>query len=81
MSTSVLVEGHSISGTATLQENDSYLAAKLPYTRTDCLVPLHPSLSLIPHFSSCLVPPHSSLLRPQSHLLYGEDTAAVRPLN
>ena len=35
MSTSGLVEGHSISGTAVLPRNDSYLAAKLPYTRTE----------------------------------------------
>ena len=34
MSTSVLVEGHSISGTSALPRNDSYLAAKLPYART-----------------------------------------------
>ena len=35
MSTSVLVEGHSISSTAVLPRNDSYLAAKLPYARTE----------------------------------------------
>ena len=35
MSTSVLVEGHGISGTATLPRDDSYLAAKLPYARTE----------------------------------------------
>ena len=34
MSTSVLVEGYSISGTAALPINDSYLAARLPYART-----------------------------------------------
>ena len=38
MSTSVLVKGHSISGTAMLPRNGSYLAAKLPYTRTEQLV-------------------------------------------
>jgi len=35
MSTSVLVEGHSISGTATLPRNDSYPVAKLPYAKTN----------------------------------------------
>ena len=35
MSNSVLVEGHSINSTATLPRDDSYLAAKLPYARTE----------------------------------------------
>ena len=35
MSTSVLVEGHSISSIAVLPKNDSYPAAKLPYARTE----------------------------------------------
>ena len=35
MSTAVLVEGRSISGTAALPRNESYPAAKLPYARTD----------------------------------------------
>ena len=30
-----MVDGHSISGTAVLPRNDSYPAAKLPYTRTE----------------------------------------------
>ena len=38
MSTSILLERHSISGTATLPRNDSYLAAKLPYARTENLL-------------------------------------------
>ena len=35
MSTSVLVEGHSISGTDVLPRNDSYLTAKLIYTGSE----------------------------------------------
>ena len=35
MSTSILVEGHSISGTAMLPRNDSYSSAKLPHARTE----------------------------------------------
>ena len=35
MRTSVLVEGHSISGTATHPRNDSYLSTKLQYARTE----------------------------------------------
>ena len=35
ISTSVLLEGYSISGTVALPRNDSYLAAKLPYARTE----------------------------------------------
>uniref|UniRef100_A0A8C4Q371 3-hydroxyisobutyrate dehydrogenase n=1 Tax=Eptatretus burgeri TaxID=7764 RepID=A0A8C4Q371_EPTBU len=38
MSTSVLVEGHSIGGTAVPQQNDSYLAAQLPYARRRPLI-------------------------------------------
>ena len=37
MSASVLVEGHSISSTAMLPRNDSDLAAKLPYARTELI--------------------------------------------
>ena len=37
MSTSALVEGHSISGTAMFPRNDSYPAAKLPYARPEPL--------------------------------------------
>ena len=38
MSSSALVEGHSMSGTATLPRNDSYLAAKLPKAKTEQIV-------------------------------------------
>ena len=52
MSTSVLVEGHSISDTVVLPRNDSYVAAKRPYAKTEQNILVNNNLKPILSFSS-----------------------------